>query len=96
VRGIPSGAPGGSAVQATIAVARDRGIVIPQSAIVEDPQTGRTVVFVQTIAQNGARKFAQRIVLVAQRDGSTALISSGLVAGERVVAQGGFALLAPF
>jgi RND family efflux transporter MFP subunit len=96
VRGIPSGAPGGSAVQATIAVARDRGIVIPQSAIVEDPQTGKTVVFVQTVAQNGERKFAQRTIVVAQRNGSTALISNGLVAGERIAAQGGFALLAPF
>lgn len=96
VSGIPSGAPGGSAVQATIAVARDRGIVIPQSAIVEDPQTGKTLVFVQTLAANGDRKFEQRTVIVAHRNGAQALITGGLRPGDRVAAQGGFALLAPF
>lgn len=96
VSGIPSGAPGGSAVQATIDVARDRGIVIPQSAIVEDPQTGKTLVFVHITGKDGAAKFAQRTVVVAQRNGAQALIARGLRAGERVAAQGGFALLAPF
>ncbi len=96
VSGIPSGAPGGSAVQAIIEVARDRGIIIPQSAIVEDPQTGKTLVFVQTTGKNGASTFAQRDVVVAQRNGSQALIARGLRAGERVAAQGGFALLSPF
>jgi cobalt-zinc-cadmium efflux system membrane fusion protein len=95
VRGIPSGAPGGSAVQARIAVARDRGIIIPQSSIVEDPQTGKTMVFVQTQGPNGNRKFTQRTVTVAHSDGAQALISRGLRAGERVAAQGAFALLAP-
>jgi RND family efflux transporter MFP subunit len=96
VSGIPSGAPGGSAVQATIDVARDRGIVIPQSAIVEDPQTGKTLIFVQVAGKDGTPKFAQRSIVVAQRNGTQALIARGLRAGERVAAQGGFALLAPF
>ncbi len=95
VTGVPSGAPAGSAVQATIDVAHDRGIVIPQSAIVQDPQSGQTLVFVQTTDKNGDAKFAQRSVVVARENGSQALISSGLRNGERIAAQGGFALLAP-
>jgi multidrug efflux pump subunit AcrA (membrane-fusion protein) len=95
VTGAPSAAPGGSAVQATIVVAHDRGIVIPQSAIVQDPQSGQTLVFVQTRDKNGAIKFDQRNVTVAQQNGSRALIASGLHAGEKIAAQGGFALLAP-
>ncbi|MGZ3530060.1 MAG: efflux RND transporter periplasmic adaptor subunit [Vulcanimicrobiaceae bacterium] len=95
VSGVPTGATAGSAVQATIAVARDRGIVVPQSAIVQDPQSGQTLVFVQTRQKNGDAKFEQRGVQVAQSDGTRALIASGLRAGEQVAAQGAFALLAP-
>lgn len=93
--GFPSGAPGGSAVQATIDVARDRGILVPESAVVQDPQSGKTLVFVQTRDKDGAMKFEERTVSVAAQNGSEALIGSGLRAGERVAAQGGFALLAP-
>lgn len=95
VRGVPSGAPAGSAVQATIDVARDRGIVVPQSAVVQDPQSGQTLVFVRTTDKDGNAKFAQRSVTVQHQNGSKALIASGLRAGERIAAQGGFALLAP-
>ncbi|HVA33714.1 MAG TPA: efflux RND transporter periplasmic adaptor subunit [Candidatus Baltobacteraceae bacterium] len=95
VHGVPTNAPGGSAVQASIAVARDRGIVIPQSAIVQDPQTGATLVFAQTRDSSGAIKFDQRQVTVAHQNGTQALIASGLRAGERIAARGGFALLAP-
>jgi cobalt-zinc-cadmium efflux system membrane fusion protein len=93
--GVPSGAPAGSAVQATIDVRRDRGIVIPQTAVVQDPQSGETLVFVQRREQNGEAKFEQRTVRVAAQDGSQALIASGLRPGDRIAAQGGFALLAP-
>lgn len=93
--GFPSGAPAGSAVQATIDVARDRGVVVPQSAVVQDPQTGNTLVFVARPDKNGTMKFAERTVTVGAQDGSEALISSGLRAGERIAAEGGFALLAP-
>lgn len=93
--GFPSGAPAGSAVQASIAVAHDRGIVIPQSAVVQDPQSGKTLVFVQTRGKDGTVKFDEREVRVAAQDGSRALIAGGLRAGERIASQGGFALLAP-
>ncbi|MDP9110192.1 MAG: efflux RND transporter periplasmic adaptor subunit [Candidatus Eremiobacteraeota bacterium] len=95
VSGLPSGAPGGSAVAATINVATDRGVLVPQSAIVQDPQTGRTLVFVQTKVQDGTTRFAQRVVRIARSNGAAALIASGLRPGERVATQGAFALLAP-
>lgn len=95
VSGLPSGAPAGSAVQATIDVAHDRGIVVPQSAIVQDPQSGQTLVFVENAGKDGDVKFAQRTVNIARQNGSQALIVSGLHPGERIAAQGGFALLAP-
>lgn len=93
--GFPAGAPAGSAVQASIDVKRLRGILIPQTAIVQDPQSGDTLVFVQTRDKNGAMKFEQRNVTVGAQNGSQALISSGLHPGERLASQGGFALLAP-
>ncbi len=95
VRGIPNGAPAGSAIQATIDIGTDRGIVIPQSAIVQDPQSGETLVFVQQRDRQGQIKFAERTVRVDREDGTRALIGSGLRAGEVIAAQGGFALLAP-
>lgn len=95
VTGVPSGAPQGSAVQATIDVATDRGVVIPQSAIVQDPQSGDTLVFVQSRDKNGDMKFAQRKVAVDRQNGAQALIASGLRPGERIATQGAFALLAP-
>jgi len=93
--GFPTGAPAGSAVQASIDVRRLRGIVVPQTAIVQDPQSGKTLVFVQTRDKDGAMKFEQRTVTVAEQNGSDALVSSGLRSGERLASQGGFALLAP-
>ncbi len=95
VSGVPTGAPSGSAVQATIRVARSRGIVIPQTAIVQDPQSGQTLVFVEVRRKNGDPKFEQRAVRIARQNGSEALIASGLHQGERIATQGGFALLAP-
>lgn len=93
--GFPTGAPAGSAVQASIAVARERGVIVPQSAVVQDPQTGDTFVFVQSRDKNGTMKFAQRAVTIAAQNGSQALLKSGLHPGERIASQGGFALLAP-
>lgn len=93
--GFPSGAPAGSAVQATIDVASDRGIIIPQSAVVQDPQSGRTLVFVETRDKEGVVKFEERDVAIGAQNGSQVLVKSGLRPGERIAAQGGFALLAP-
>jgi len=85
----------GSAVRARITVAHVRGLLVPESAIVEDPQKGESVVFVQQRKPDGTTTFAQRTVQVAHEDGTTAQLSSGVNAGERVAAQGAFELLAP-
>jgi multidrug efflux pump subunit AcrA (membrane-fusion protein) len=95
VNGIPSGAVAGSAVQARIVVAHVSGVLIPQSAIVQDPQSGDALVFVQQRQKDGTLKFAQRTVVVKHEDGTTAEIASGVQPGERIAAQGAFSLLAP-
>jgi multidrug efflux pump subunit AcrA (membrane-fusion protein) len=95
VRGIPINAPAGSAVQGSIEIAHDRGIVVPQSAIVQDPQSGDTLVFVQARDKSGNVKFEQRTVRVDRENGAQALIGNGLHPGEQIAAQGAFALLAP-
>jgi len=93
--GLPSGVPAGSSVQASIAVGFVRGMMVPQTAIVQDPQSGDTLVFVDQKEKNGDSKFVQRSVRVVDRDDRVAVIGSGLRPGERVASQGAFALLAP-
>lgn len=95
VTGLPSGVPPGSYVQASIAVGAIRGVIVPQTAIVQDPQSGATLVFVSQKDKNGDAKFVQRSVQVLDRDDGVAVLSSGLRPGERVASQGAFALLAP-
>ncbi|MDQ6931868.1 MAG: efflux RND transporter periplasmic adaptor subunit [Candidatus Eremiobacteraeota bacterium] len=92
--GAPSGALAGDAVEASIVVAHDRGKLIPQSAIVQDPQSGKTVVFVRE-RKPGGEGFAQREISVVQSDGTVAEVSGRLNPGEQVAAQGAFQLLAP-
>jgi RND family efflux transporter MFP subunit len=93
--GLPIGAPIGSVVQATIVTAHRSGVVVPETSIVQDPQTGNAVVFVAKASDDGALSFQQRVVKVAMRNGTKALIAAGLRPGERVASRGGFALLAP-
>ncbi|MBC5823693.1 MAG: efflux RND transporter periplasmic adaptor subunit [Candidatus Eremiobacteraeota bacterium] len=93
VTGVPTGAVAGDAVEAGIIVARRRGVLVPATAVVEDPQSGKTLVFVR--APNGAEKFAPREVRVAASDQTTALISDGLPAGSMVAIEGAYDLLAP-
>ncbi|MGH7728956.1 MAG: efflux RND transporter periplasmic adaptor subunit, partial [Vulcanimicrobiaceae bacterium] len=90
VDGIPPGAIAGDAVSATITTAHRRGIVLPASAIVQDPQSGEEIVFVES----GGR-FSSRKVVVAASNPDKAEIASGLRVGERVATQGAFTLLAP-
>jgi cobalt-zinc-cadmium efflux system membrane fusion protein len=90
VNGAPAGARSGESVEATIDVAKRRGIVIPTSAIVEDPQSGNAVVFVRK-----SDGFAARTVVVAASDETSSLLASGLKPGERFASEGAFDLLAP-
>ena len=94
--GAPPDAVSGDAITATITVGHLRSIIVPSSAIVQDPQTGKTVVFVQVPhPKAGDSGFELRPVVVRASDAENAAIASGLRAGERVAAQGGYALLAP-
>jgi RND family efflux transporter MFP subunit len=95
VAGIPRGALPGDAVEATIDVGRQRGIVIPTSAIVEDPQSGKSIVFVRERTPEGTEKFVSREITVASGDDEQSLVASGLRNGERIAARGAFDLLAP-
>jgi multidrug resistance efflux pump len=95
VAGIPPGAVSGDAVEADIDVGVRRGIIIPTAAIVEDPQSGKSIVFVREQAQDGSRKFVSREITVAAGDDARTLVASGLRNGDRIAAQGAFDLLAP-
>ncbi len=95
VSGVPANAVGGNAVQADITVSNVHGLLVPQSAIVQDPQSGDNVVFVQQRQKDGSIKFAQRTVSIAHEDGKTAQLSAGVSPGQKVAAQGAFELLAP-
>jgi multidrug efflux pump subunit AcrA (membrane-fusion protein) len=94
--GMPADVVAGDAVTATIVVGHARGLLVPSSAIVEDPQSGKTVVFVRDPhPKPGDSGFVLRTVVVRASDATNALVASGLRAGERVAAQGGYTLLAP-
>lgn len=96
VTGAPPDAVAGDAVSATIVVGRIRSLLVPSSAIVQDPQTGKTVVFVRNPhPKDGASRFDLRAVTVRASDAADAAIAAGLHAGERVAAQGAYTLLAP-
>jgi multidrug resistance efflux pump len=95
VAGGSAGSVAGTAVRARIVVAQVRGLLIPQSAVVTDPQRGVDVVFVQQRRPDGSTAFGQRTVRVAHEDGTTADIASGIKPGERVASGGAFQLLAP-
>ncbi|MDQ2991965.1 MAG: HlyD family efflux transporter periplasmic adaptor subunit, partial [Candidatus Eremiobacteraeota bacterium] len=84
----------GSALSGQIVVGRARGTIVPYASIVADPQTGKTLVFVQTRAKDGATSFEPRDVRVVFSNASQADVT-GLRPGERVAARGAFELLAP-
>jgi len=90
----PASAPG-DAVTASIDVATRHGILVPATALVNDPQTGKAVVFVRSVDSNGHATFTSREVDVDVSDDRTALLRSGVRDGETVAAQGAFDLLAP-
>jgi hemolysin D len=95
VDGVPAGAAAGDAVEAVIDVGAKRGIVVPTSAVVQDPQTGNTLVFVRTKQKDDTTKFVSRAVTLGPGDAATTLVLSGVAPGETLAAQGAFDLLAP-
>jgi multidrug resistance efflux pump len=95
VAGVPPGDVSGGAVDATIDVGERRGIVIPTNAIVEDPQTGKSIVFVREQDKDGNEKFVAREITVVAGDDAHTLVAAGLRNGDEIAAQGAFDLLAP-
>jgi RND family efflux transporter MFP subunit len=95
VNGVPSDLPAGTPVDAVIVVGGVRGLVVPRSAVVEDPENGNTLVFVQTRAADGTTRFVSRTVTIDAQNDSDVRVTAGLRAGERIAAQGGIDLLAP-
>ena len=95
VHGVPPGAISGDAVTATITTSHERGIVVPTSAIVQDPETGKNVVFVEDPHAKTSGTFASREVTLRATNDVQTVVGAGLRAGERIAAQGGYNLLAP-
>lgn len=96
VSGAPPDAVPGDAVTATIVIGHTSGIIVPSTAIVQDPQSGKTVVFVRDAhPKAGESGFSLREIAVRASDTSTAAVTSGLKSGERIASKGGYALLAP-
>ncbi len=78
--------PIGSAVEADIVLAGERrGIVVPQSALIDD--AGVAVAYVQ----DSGESFSRREVRVLARQGARVVVS-GLNSGERLVTRGGAAI----
>lgn len=92
---VPADSAPGNAVTASIDVATHRGIIVPMTALIDDPQTGKTIVFVRSVDKNGDQKYVPREVTVATSDDHSAVIRSGIRNGDVVAAQGAFELLAP-
>jgi multidrug resistance efflux pump len=95
VSGVPPDAVSGDAVDATIVVGQRRGIIVPTSAVVQDPQSGKMLVFVREQAKDGSSQFVARTVEAADGDDQTTLLDGGLRGGETIATQGAFDLLAP-
>lgn len=83
----------GAAAKATIIVSTvSNAFVVPDSAVVKDPETGATVVYIAR-AQGRYREVPVQILL--QSNGRTALASPNLRSGTPIVTQGAYELL-PF
>ncbi|MDQ2865935.1 MAG: HlyD family efflux transporter periplasmic adaptor subunit [Candidatus Eremiobacteraeota bacterium] len=84
----------GSAVDAQIVVAHDRGILVPKTSVIADPATGRTLVFVRGKNKDADTVFNDREVRVIFEDDKIAEVT-GLRVGETIASEGAFQLLAP-
>ena len=83
----------GAAAKATIVVTDVAdAFVVPDSAVVKDPETGAAVVY---IAKGDGRYVRVTVQIRLQSERRVAIASSGLSAGQRIVTQGAYELL-PF
>lgn len=97
VSGVPTALPAGTPIQASVVVNASAGIAIPSSAIVEDPQTGKRLVFVAGKNKDGDTTFSSRDITIDENTANGAMVRvvSGLRAGERIAKSGAVDLLAP-
>ena len=97
VSGVPTALPAGTPIQASVVVNASAGIAIPSSAIVEDPQTGKRLVFVAGKNKDGDTTFSSRDITIDENtaNGAVVRVVSGLRAGERIAKSGAVDLLAP-
>ncbi len=84
--------PGASATATITASTVHRTFVVPESAVVKDPDTGQPLVFIP-IGEGKYRKIQVQIALQAGKN--VAITGNGLREGNRVVTQGAYELL-PF
>ncbi|MEO9170244.1 MAG: efflux RND transporter periplasmic adaptor subunit [Candidatus Baltobacteraceae bacterium] len=84
----------GAAVDAEIVVAHDRGMLVPKTAVVADPATGKTLVFVRGKNASGDAVFNASEVRVIFENEKTAEVT-GIHLGDAIAATGAFQLLAP-
>lgn len=83
----------GSAVRVRITTRTVTGAIVPESAIVKDPDSGQSVVFIPRASAGTYRRVVVQIVL--QQGAQVAVRSPLLRPGERVVSRGAYELL-PF
>lgn len=76
---------------ASIKVGSRHGLYVPSSAVVADPTTGITQIF----RKSGDRFEPVKIAIASEDAGRTWISSGDLHAGDVIVAQGAYALLAP-
>lgn len=95
VSGVPSGIAAGTPLDATVTVGRAPGLIVPRSALVDDPQTGEHLLFIAQRRPDGSMRFAARTVTIDVQDDASARVRSGVSAGEEVAAQGAIDLLTP-
>jgi multidrug resistance efflux pump len=93
VRGRIATGTAGQAVEATIVYGHTHGVLVPASAVVTDPQTARTVVFIRD-RRSKDTPFRSREVAVRANDGTSAIVT-GISAGDEIATQGAYDLLAP-
>lgn len=91
VRPAAGGLIPGAAAKASITVRDVAGaFVVPESAVVKDPQTGATLVFIAKGGGHYARVPAQIRLQSADR---IAIVAPGLAPGQKIVTQGAYELL---
>lgn len=92
--GVPATIAPGTPIDGSVVYARTRGLVVPQSSLVADPQSGAMLAFVATRDKNGNQVFSAQHVTVVARGANDAVVT-GLRAGQHIAVQGAIDLLAP-